>query len=301
MSEQAGEPGIGPEVLQDIPAGAPGVSIVRAVANRMGVEPNLQIRAGVETAPTGGELQLGTPDASPAAPQEPASGGPQPSRFNLEAHQDELVEVQVGSESTTVRVSDMVGGFMRNADYTRKAQALAEDRRKLDSGQPEEERQMLELGRRVASSPEAVQALREVLAEGGSEPEDATERRVQSLERKLAQRESVEDARRNLDGLLAQHPEAQDYLGEVVTEMKRAGTKDPVAAWRALDYQNVPERLIEAAEADRLRRAEAASEQSVVNTPTGASASASGGLPTRDDSGRTLSGRDFVRSLLEAS
>ena len=302
MSEQTEVSGIGPEVLKDISANAPGVSVVRAVAQRLGVVPNRQIRAEVKPAPINESLQLGAVDVTQEAPEGTTtnSGDPKPARFDLKAHQDELVEVKVGSETTTVRVSDMVGGYMRNADFTRKTQALADDRRKLESGTPDEDRQMLELGRKVATNPEAVEAIRGVLGEGGSEPEDATERRFQKLEQAFMQKDQVETARKNLESLIDQHPEARDHLSDVVAEMKRTGSKDPVTTWRGLDYDNVPDRLKETAEAARLKKSEAASAQSVVNTPTGASAGSSETVPAKDSSGRILSGRDFVRGLLEA-
>ena len=301
MSEQTEVSGVGPEVLKDISANAPGVSVVRAVAQRLGVVPNRQIRAEVKPAPINESLQLGAVDVTQEAPEGTTtnSGDPKPTRFDLKAHQDELVEVKVGTETTTVRVSDMVGGYMRNADFTRKTQALADDRRNLESGTSDEDRQMLELGRKVATSPEAVEAIRGVL-EPGSEPEDATERRFQKLEQAFMQKDQVETARKNLESLIDQHPEARDHLNDVVVEMKRTGSKDPVTTWRGLDYANVPDRLKETSEAARLKKSEAAAAQSVVNTPTGASASSSEVVPAKDSSGRILSGRDFVRGLLEA-
>ena len=299
MSENEGATGVGPDTIKDIPVSAPGVSVVRAVAQRLGVEPNRQIRADVTPTPSSGSLQLGASDATQQKPPGGAGepGGPSPARFNLEAHSDELVEVKVGNETVTVRVADAVQGYMRSADYTRKTQALSEERSKLESGIPEEEKKLLELGRKVASTPEAITAIREVLGGDDSDPETDTQRRLQRLEQTLVQRDQTDAARKNLEALVNQHPEAQDHLGDVVAEMKRTGSKDPVAAWRAIDYTSVPERIAETAEAERLKRADAASGQSVVNTPSGA-ASSSSGAPARESSGKQLSGRDFIRSLL---
>ena len=131
------------------------------------------------------------------------------------------------------------------------------------------------------------------------EPPDA-ETRVTQLEARLDEQQRVAAAQAQLESLVVQHPEAQAHLKDVVSEMRRTGSRDPISTWRAMDYSNVPERLVDAAEAERLRRAEAATAQSVVNEPSSASSGAVSAeeIPIRDSNGQPLSGRDFVKSLM---
>ena len=291
--------GTGYTVSLDVPKGATGRSTVQAVADGLGLMPGQTQVATVETAETEAVSDPVEPDATQQNTQgEPAEGAPQPTRLDLKAYQDQLVEVQVDGEKVLKRLGDVVGGYMRQADYTRKTQQLAEQRRQLEEGIPQQDRQLLELGRTVASNPQARQVVQEVLGQS-EEPPDA-ETRVTQLEARLDEQQRVAAAQAQLESLVVQHPEAQAHLKDVVSEMRRTGSRDPISTWRAMDYSNVPERLVDAAEAERLRRAEAATAQSVVNEPSSASSGAVSAeeIPIRDSNGQPLSGRDFVKSLM---
>lgn len=54
--------------------------------------------------------------------------------FDYSAYGDKLVEVVVDGETIKVPLKDAIGGFMRQSDYTRKTQQLAEDRKLAEWG-----------------------------------------------------------------------------------------------------------------------------------------------------------------------
>lgn len=57
-----------------------------------------------------------------------------PLEFDLSSHASELVTVKVNGEETQVPLSEVVNGYMRQADYTRKTQNIAEIQKLADWG-----------------------------------------------------------------------------------------------------------------------------------------------------------------------
>ena len=283
----------------DEPKRADGRSAINAVIDGLGLMPGRE-PLSVETVVSGEHSEPGKLDTNQQTHQEEP---PEPQVFNLEAHGDELVEVQIDGQVVMKKLSDITQGYMRHADYTRKTQQLAEERRNVEQGISPEEKQLLEVGKIVASNPDARAAVQEVLqSQEQLDPEAAQAKRIAQLEEKLNTQQRNAAAEKQLQHLVEKHPESQAHLSDIVAEMKRTGSRDPVATWRSLDYENVPERLKEADEAARLAKAKAAEEQSVVNTPSGGSTAATSEeeIPTRDERGFSLPGRNYVRELAKS-
>lgn len=57
-----------------------------------------------------------------------------PSGFDWSAHKDELVTLKVDGQDITVPLAEAMSSYMRQSDYTRKTQALAEERKLADWG-----------------------------------------------------------------------------------------------------------------------------------------------------------------------
>jgi len=283
----------------DEPKRADGRSAINAVIDGLGLMPG-QKPLSVETVVSGEHTEPGKLDANQQTHQEEP---PEPTVFDLKAHGDELVEVQIDGQVVMKKLSDITQGYMRHADYTRKTQQLAEERRNVEQGISPEEKQLLEVGKIVASNPDARAAVQEVLqSQDQLDPEAAQARRIAQLEEKLNKQQRNAAAEKQLQQLVEKHPESQAHLSDIVAEMKRTGSRDPVATWRSLDYENVPERLKEADEAARLAKAKAAEEQSVVNTPSGGSTAVTPTeeVPTKDERGFALSGRNYVLELAKS-
>ena len=286
----------------DVPKGASGRQTVQSVVRQLGLMPEPGGATQVRTDETDESAIPSEPDTTQQTSTEEATSSgdvPQPAQLDLEAHKDELVQVKIDGELVTKRLGDVVGGYMRLADYTRKTQELAEQRRRVEQGISGQGQQLLELGKAVASNPQARQVVEQVLEQANEPPDEAT--RISNIEAQLAEQQRLKYATEQIDLLLKQHPEAEDHLSDVINEMRRTGSKDPTSTWRAMDYANVPERLVDAAEAERLKRAQAAQEQSVVNEPSGAASGVekSSELPTRDSNGNPLTGRAFIKNFMQ--
>ena len=62
---------------------------------------------------------------------EGSEGAPAPSYLDPEQYGSHLVKVKIGGEDVELPFSDAIQGVMRQGDYTRKTQELAEERRRL--------------------------------------------------------------------------------------------------------------------------------------------------------------------------
>jgi hypothetical protein len=58
----------------------------------------------------------------------------EPLKFDLQSHANELVTIKVNGEELSVPLSEVANGYMRQADYTRKTQEIAELRKAAEWG-----------------------------------------------------------------------------------------------------------------------------------------------------------------------
>jgi hypothetical protein len=78
------------------------------------------------------------PDLGQAAATEPigeAAPAAEPQVFDWSPYSDHVVELKVGGETQRVPLSEAISNGMRQADYTQKTQALAEQQRELEYAQ----------------------------------------------------------------------------------------------------------------------------------------------------------------------
>jgi hypothetical protein len=68
------------------------------------------------------------------APSEDEDDTDTPAEFDLASHKDELVTVKVNGEELSVPLGELAAGYMRQADYTRKTQQVAELKAAADWG-----------------------------------------------------------------------------------------------------------------------------------------------------------------------
>lgn len=93
-----------------------------------GPAPDAGVAAPVSPAPDAGAPgdALGLPEGTPEAP-----AAPEPTYFDSEQFSNHLVKLKVGGEDVELPLSEALKGAMRQQDYTRKTQELAEEKRKL--------------------------------------------------------------------------------------------------------------------------------------------------------------------------
>lgn len=89
------------------------------------------------------------PDADPAT-----DNGSQAQTLDLTTHGESLITVRVDGEDVTVPLSEAVQGYSRTQDYTRKTQALSDERTNLEAGL-EEVRQYRQWGEQIGRDPQA--------------------------------------------------------------------------------------------------------------------------------------------------
>src|SRR5574340_754521 len=68
--------------------------------------------------------------AAEATPAEPATSEEAPAEH---AEDDPLVTIKVDGKDVEVKLSELKNGYQRQADYTRKTQAVAEERKTIDA------------------------------------------------------------------------------------------------------------------------------------------------------------------------
>src|SRR6266550_1818537 len=149
-----------------------------------------------ESAPTPEPEQ---PDASPApTPSEPA---PQPSEPEPPADEADSQEfdIKVDGEIQTVPLSELKRGYSREADYTRKTQALAREREALRS-QLETEVQA-SVGAKAREYEQGLTQIRQALEKINGEPNWVERRKVLPPEEFLKEKADWEASKAELDQL----------------------------------------------------------------------------------------------------
>ena len=257
------------------------------------------------------------PDIGEAGGDVEPEAGEQPARQYVEIDDPDnrYVRVKVDGEDVEVPYSEALKGYSRESDYTRKAQALAQQRQEAEFGlrlqQALEANPALTLqalaqqyGMTVAQV-QAAQAAAEDEYADPLEREIANERQArQALEQRIAQREADEELERAVGGLRSQFNLNDDDLREVVsTAMKmNLGVEAFPMIYKTMQFDRIDARVkahrAEQArqEAEKARR-EAAKTQASQTISFGSGGS--NGLTNQVDAGGRMSLREAIEAAFE--
>jgi hypothetical protein len=162
----------------------------------------------------------GTPAETPAAPADPAQGA------TAQPTLDDLFEVKVGGKSWKVPKDELISGYQRQQDYTRKTMELAEQRKLWDAerarfqGQIEEVKQWLQ-------KPENVKAyLEQLVARTGYEQPTEVTTAAQVKQMLENERQSMAQMQREQIAQATQEIElrrlSDNYAREIDTTLRDA-------------------------------------------------------------------------------
>lgn len=231
------------------------------------------------TAPTtGGE---GTPEAAP-----------EPSYLDTDEYGGHHVRLKVDGEEVSVPLSEAMAGYSRQADYTRKTQALAERERAAQFG--------MTLAQALENNPvETMRILQERYAaqeqQQQEEPDwtdDPNEARFRQLEAWQAQSEQQQAAQelRVAVGVLQQRYGEDFNPQEVVAEASRQGRIDLEGVYKEMAFDRYwqgQQAAREVQSAEEAARVQAKTQASTIHTGNGASNTVApeqpGSFPTIED------------------
>lgn len=257
------------------------------------------------------------PDVGEAGGDVEPEAGEQPARQYVEIDDPDnrYVRVKVDGEDVEVPYSEALKGYSREADYTRKAQSLAQQRQEAEFGlrlqQALEANPALTLqalaqqyGMTVAQVQAAQQAAEDEYADP-LEREIANERQArQALEQRIAQREADEELERAVGGLRSQFNLNDDDLREVVsTAMKmNLGVEAFPMIYKTMQFDRIDAR-VKAHRAEQARqqaetaRREAAKTQASQTVSFGSGGG--NGLTNQVDAGGRMSLREAIEAAFE--
>jgi len=204
-------------------------------------------------------IDEGTDDAAPAAPAEGDGQGEvteQPddsTYFDISQYAGQKVRVKVDGEEIAVPVEDLLGGYSRTADYTRKTQEIAQQReeiafwKQVDAAMRVNPQQTLEYLSQQFGVQQAAAAT-EAADDDWGQYDDPSSKQVAALQAQMApvvefvqMQQAEQYLTQVLDGLSKKY--GDDFnANEVVTEALNRGVKDPLmleAVYRDMDYERL--------------------------------------------------------------
>lgn len=258
-----------------------------------------------------------TGEAESEATEQPQGGEPERRYVEIDDPDDRYVRVRVDGQDVEVPYSEALKGYSREADYTRKAQALAEQR--------QEAQYALNLQRALQANPEMT--LR-ILAEQYGQPigqqqpapaaaEDeyvdpleraiADERQARmALEERLAVREADQQLERAIGSLQSQYQLTDDDVREVVGAAYNMGlgVESLPMVWKTMAFDRLSARVQaqrtqhEQQQAEEAKRT-AAKQQAgqVVSSGT----NGANGLTNQVDAGGRMTLRQAIEAAFEQS
>lgn len=271
---------------------------------------------GAEVAEAGPE-PIG--DTGSEAIEQPDDGGDEPPRQYVEIDDPDnrWVRVKVQGEDVEVPFSEAVRGYSREADYTRKAQEVAQQRQEAEYG--------INLQRALEANPEMT--LR-ILAErhglnfdqqqqyqqpAAVEDEyvDPLERQIaeerqarQSLEQRLAQRDEDERLERAVSGLRQQFNLSDEDLQQVigVAYQGRYGIEALPMIYKTMAYDRLAAR-VQAAQAEKARQEAETTRRTAAKSQAGQvvqnGSRGAGGITNQVDAGGRLTLREAIEAAFE--
>ena len=221
------------------------------------------------------------------------------------------VRTKVDGEEVEVPFSEFQRGYSREADYTRKTQALAQQRQEAEFG--------LRLQAALAADPQATIKL---LAERyGSQPQaqqpepefdDPLERQLyeerqarMSLEERINQRETDEQLGRTIEGLRTQYGATDEDLRVVVTtaQQQNLGIEALPMIYKMMAFDRI-QASVQAYQAQQAAEAEKQQRRVAAKTAAGqviSNGQGAGNLTDRASTGAPMSLRESIEAAFEQS
>ena len=219
------------------------------------------------------------------------------------------VRTKVDGEEVEVPFSEFQRGYSREADYTRKTQALAQQRQEAEFG--------LRLQAALAADPQATIKL---LAERyGSQPQaqqpepefdDPLERQLyeerqarMSLEERINQRETDEQLGRTIEGLRTQYGATDEDLRVVVTtaQQQNLGIEALPMIYKMMAFDRI-QASVQAYQAQQAAEAEKQQRRVAAKTAAGqviSNGQGAGNLTDRASTGAPMSLRESIEAAFE--
>ena len=262
-------------------------------------------------------------DAGPVESGDTGAEAPQTEDGEVEAPSRQYVEiddpdnryerVRVAGEELEVPYSELVRGYSREADYTRKTQELAQQRQQADFGlrlqqaleaDPRMTLQILaqQHGLSLAEAQAQVDAVEEEYADP-LERELVQERRArESLEQRINQREADEHLERAVTGLQRQYNVSDEDMRAVIgtAYQMNLGVEALPLIYKTMAFDRIAAR-VEAARAEQARQQAETTRRTAAKTQAssviGNGRGAGNGLTDQVDAG----GRMSLRQAIEAA
>lgn len=155
---------------------------------------------------------------------------------------DQMVRLQVNGEEVVVPLQEALAGYQRQADYTRKTQELAEQRKQAEFAHAISEA----LEKNPAETLKMLQEAYGVAVEDSYEQEeeewlDPAEKKLREMERRLAvfeEERALQEVQRTVESLQARYGEAFNP-DEVIARALADGTTDLEATFKKIAFDRV--------------------------------------------------------------
>ena len=167
---------------------------------------------------------------------------PEPELFDYTEVADKVVKLQVDGQEVIVPVKEALSGYQRQADYTRKTQELAEQRKQVQFAAALSDA----LQKDPAGTLQALQQHYGLGAPTQSQPVeeeylDPAEKHLRSLEQRIAsfeQQKAMDDLTRTIDSLQSKY--GDDFnADEVVAKALATGSTDLEAVFKQISFDKV--------------------------------------------------------------
>ena len=155
---------------------------------------------------------------------------------------DKVIKLQVDGQEVMVPLKEALSGYQRQADYTRKTQELAEQRKQVQFASALAE----SLAKDPASTLQALQqhyGLGALIQDQQVEEEylDPSEKQLQQLEQRIAtfeQQKAMDDLTKTIDSLQGKYGDDFD-ADEVVAKALATGSTDLEAVFKQINFDKV--------------------------------------------------------------
>jgi hypothetical protein len=273
-----------------------------------------------------GPLDAGAAEAGPEgaigdtggeAEQQPEGGEPEPpprAYVEVDDPDNRYVRVRVDGEDQEVPYSEALKGYSREADYTRKAQALAQQRQEADFGirlqqalQANPEMTLQILAQQYGWQPEQ-QAPPEPAADEYADPLERQlneERQARlALEQRISQREADQELDRAIGGLRNQYNLNDDDVREVVGTAYRMGlgVEALPLIYKTMAFDRLSARVQAARtkqEQERAEQTRRTTAKTQANQVVGNGAGSGNGLTDKVDTGGRMTLREAIEAAFE--
>jgi hypothetical protein len=260
-------------------------------------------------------------DTGSEAAEQPSDGGqeaPPRQYVEIDDPDNRYVRVKVDGEDVEVPFSEALKGYSREADYTRKAQTVAQQRQEAEYG--------LNLQRALEANPEmtlrilaerhgvafAQQVARDMQVDDEPEYTDPLERQIAeerqarlSLEQRLTQRDEDERLEKAVNGLRQQFHLSDEDLKEVIGVAYRNGygIEALPMIYKTMAYDRLSARVAAARAAEEAKQADASRRTSAKTQAGQAVSSGSGsgnGITNKVDAGGRMTLRESIEAAFDA-